>query len=376
MATPVKTITEIINVKDYSKEKTKTVFNFLGSIPSLKNTISTFSRTNKVNLLKSFRIEVFPQNSTIFSVGDLSKNFYILLQGQISKSVVKPNGTSSYHDIIVPGSSIGSLTSSTVTRSFTCTTTCVLISFPVSKYRNIIDAEIIEQLNKRLKFINNYFPCIQQYSVSIKDKIATYLTPVHYAYSDILVEKGSCNEYLYFLIKGECAITTHSHNYGKYNILNLAPGSVLGEEWCLLSQVPSYTIEVSSSSAVLFMLKKQDLHCIPEETREAWKGNYKFKEKERNLLSSKKKTQLRSSLPLHRQSRLSLFPQATTTAKVKINLVSLRNKVFNHDTIANDRNLKRKTILERLKICHPSWGICRSTSVASLHSNYSKLSFT
>lgn len=173
MATPVRTIIEMINAKDYSKEKTETLLNFLENTPSLKNTISKFSRTNKASFLRSFRIEVFPQHSIIFSVGDLPKSFYLLLQGQMSKSVVKPNGSLSSFDVITPGNSIGSLTNSTAPRSFTCTTqtTCLLISFPVSKYRKIIEAENIAQLNKRIRFMNDYFPCIQQYSVSVKDKV-------------------------------------------------------------------------------------------------------------------------------------------------------------------------------------------------------------
>lgn len=213
-----------------------------------------------------------------------------------------------------------------------------------------------EQIENRLvelrNFVHNYIPNTKPYSWNFKEKIGYNFSLTEYKRGEIIIDKNTLDDKLYFVYQGEVAVASDEENKSK-NLVKLGTGSSFAEENTLLNKPSLYQIRVSSERAIIAYIKKPEIFNLPDETLAKMKKNLQEKICSRSSLSianEKKKK-------LFRDNDGPAFKSANKQAREKLMSYILRNRPCTPKRmlgISLVKNKGFKDYLVQMRDCSPS----------------------
>jgi CRP-like cAMP-binding protein len=313
---------EILNTPGTARSYEDLVFlsNYLLFLEEFRKYITRLNQVVRVQLCRVLNLEIYEKNKVIFSKGDPSDRYYIILRGHTESFNVDSSGNFIYLARSEPGKSLGERG---IVRNLrrSCTviageSTVFLLTLTAADFKRILGEFVHESLEQKLKFVEKYIPGIISYSKSHKERLSYSLNLVNHKRGDVILEKDCFSEVLYFVYEGECSISIPQGNRLR-NIVKIGNGSCFGEECVLFGLKSLWKITVASEFCVLGTISRDEiLSVFPHDTIEAIKKNYSLKNHGRNLLVSfANEYIIDPELPVTKNLN---FPQASKYARKRL----------------------------------------------------------
>ena len=334
---------EIIQTRHFTAENVDLISHCLCYFESFKKDLAAVPKTVRKLIFSCFSVAKYAPGETVCKEGELLDKVVLLVAGTLSvKHTHALRGS-----VAMPGTTLGVLLpfKTPAQVSAVARTPCTCVTLAVQDYKACLQDDAWEAFEKKLKMMRDCFPVLEKYPLTTKEKIAEAIQLAEYPKGTCLVKAGEPQDLLYVVTQGELAVGI-STVYGKHSIARLGPGTVIGEESCLLTKAPGYTVKVASDWASVYFLKKHDLALVPEETKEQWRLNFFLKQRSRDKLRTATETRLELGSPLAKQPRR--FTLANPVAKARLSQVLARNLSKDCQEAA-----KQQAIIEKLKECHP-----------------------
>jgi CRP-like cAMP-binding protein len=329
--------------KTKSTDELDFLITYLNSLPDFRKYLTDKNRDVCRSIVSSMHLEFYQRNSVVFHKGEPSDKFYILLWGCLEAVNVEKNGSLMHFGSVYPGKQVGerglvrrqprSLTIRAKEDSY-------MLALSGDDFQKYLAEDAYVQLERKLQFIEKYFPKINNVTSVHRERIAFNLGYEEYKRNSVLLEKDEMNDTLYFIWEGEVSLNYSTELSAR--VVTLGPGNCFGEEGALTHKPNYYNVIVLSERALVYSIKRADLKIIPEDTREVWRNNFYLKEKGRRLLMhstiERMKTEKKDSIM---QTDVSIYPQASRYAQRRLKEINLRysavsnNRRFN-EALSND----------------------------------------
>ncbi|CAG9319474.1 unnamed protein product [Blepharisma stoltei] len=319
----------IIEEQPKSQDEFDYVVKVLCQFEGIGDRMKTYHKLHKHQIIRSLQVENVLQGTYLIRKGEIFRKCYVLIQGKLNCYEQNIGGELVYSESVRPGSIIGEFTKKNgqiSVSTFVCTTKCTFLTLSTEDYRELLSAEAYSIFHEKITFIEKYFPKVKQVVSSYhRDRIAYSLTSIECSRGCTILSEGENNYDLFFIKNGQLAIVSEYITSGNSELVKLESGNCFGEESALLGIPNKYTIVVCSDTATIYILKKEFLQLIPEDTKEILKNNFSLKEQGRNQLIgfNKKKIKTKPLTPIL-FTRTFNFSSASSLGKKKLALVAQR----------------------------------------------------
>lgn len=328
---------------------------FLSQFEDIGDCMRNNHKTHRNQIIRCLKVETCSPGMVILKKGNPCENYYIFVQGKIQYFDEQLDGNLSFVKSLKPGKTVGIINrkiGQIMEYTYKCITKCTFLTLSADEFKQLISEEAFSILHEKIVFIDKYFPKIRNVTSYHRDRIAYALIIVESTRGHILLHEGDTNSDLYFIRDGQLAVNS-DNNSNISQIVKLEPGNCFGEESSLLGQSNKYTIVVSSEFAKIYIIKKEFLSLIPEETKDALKINFTIKEFGRNRLvglNSKNKLKSKNLSPIIDIKKCN-FPSASTLGKKNLFLISQRLELdslyeFPKKISADSFNSHKKILLQ------------------------------
>ena len=339
-------VVEILSRGYRNAEELEHLASYLMIFADYRKYVSNIPRTEKMNLAKVMYVEFFPTDSFIFHKGDVSDKFYIVIFGAVDAYNKEKDGSLTYFGTIDQGKQIGErglVRSQPRSLTMIAKEDTYLLTISSEDFLAYLGKEVFVIMQRKLHFIEKYFPNVRKYTYVQKERIAYSMSPEDFKRGQHVMIKGRSNEYLYFISEGELALSLEFDDKVTANVVKLGPGNCFGEETVLLGRRNFYNVVVLSERTLLYVIRRSDIYnAIPDEVLEKLKINFELKEKGRRMLIDSTRIRLKNYSPEMKSTTESkYFPQASTYAKRRLNEFRTRlkaNSEYNSSTSNLSRN--------------------------------------
>jgi CRP-like cAMP-binding protein len=323
--------------------------------------ISRINRVVTMKLCRVIKVEIYDKGSLIFSKGDVSDKYYLVLAGNVDVFNVGSDGTLLPVGKIGKGKQLGERgVVRKIPRSLTAYAgdrQLFLLTITAEDFNSILGVLVYEQLEKKLRFIEQYLPHVSKYSQAQKERIAYVINIETFKRGDVVLEKDSYSDYLYCIFDGECVIKVQSGAHIK-NLVKLGTGNCIAEECVLFGKKAYWNVSCSSEICQIGSFKRSDLiSLLPDETIESLKSNFGFKVQGRKYLSNLVSQQINidENAGCENSSR---FPNATKYARKRlaehIARYSSSSPKNSKERLPSTTYSKYKKQLEHMRDCSPT----------------------
>ena len=302
-------------------EELEFVEQYLMLIEDFRKYISKINRVVTMKLCRVMSVQVYDKGSLIFAKGSASDKYYLILAGHVDVYNVGTDGT------LIPVGKIGrgkQLGERGVVRKIARSLTAYagdrqlfLLTITAEQFNSILGAFVYEQLEKKLRIIEQYLPHLNKYSQAQKERIAYAITIETFKRGDLLLEKDSYSDCLYCIFDGECVIKVQSGAQTK-NLVKLGTGNSFAEECVFFGKKAYWNVSCSSETCQIGSFKRSDLiSLLPDETIRSIKSNFGFKVQGRKYLADLVSQQISIDENVGSEN-FTRFPNATKYAKKRL----------------------------------------------------------
>lgn len=341
-------VVEILSRRYRNSEELEHLTSYLMILSDYRKYVSNITRTAKLNLAKVLYVEFFSQDSLIFHKGDVSDKFYIVLFGAVDAYNQEKDGSLTYFGTLYQGKQIGErglVRSQPRSLTMIAKENTYLLTLNSEDFFTYLSNDVFKLLERKLHFIEKYFPNVRKYTYVQKERIAYSMSLEDFKRGQCVIIKGRSNENLYFISEGELALSLEFDDKITANVVKLGPGNCFGEETVLLGRRNFYNVVVLSERALLYVMRRSDIYNVmPEEVIDTWKINFELKEKGRRILIDSTRIRLKNNSPdMKSTTENKYFPQASNYAKRRLNEFKTRLKANSANTSHNSTVYRNKT---------------------------------
>jgi len=330
----------------------------LNGLEDIKKYLKLLNELEKNQLCRALTVWNFDKNETVIQKDQVSEDLCVLLKGAVEAYKVINDGTLMQVSKIKQGKALGErefIQSSPQGFTYITSKVSVFVVISKSNFDRILKHYIQQELNTKVRFLENFLPGIKDYSRLRKEKIAISMNTETVKRGEIVVKEGSVIENLLVILEGDCTVTKEIPEKLPLVIAKLGPGNTYGEDCVLLGKKTDYDLRVASDHVTLGILKKVDVYStFPEEVLEILKQNQKLKQARREKLvkySSKRTKTPKLYNPVDRK-----FPSATPDVRKKIARIIKLKGIPLPGSInrPSSRSKNFKGTLETLRDCNPN----------------------
>ena len=330
-------------------------------IEDFRKYISKINRVVTMKLCRVISVEVYDKGSLIFTKGDESDKYYLVLAGNVDVFNVGSDGA------LLPVGKVGrgkQLGERGVVRKIPRSLTAYagdrqlfLLTITAEDFNSILGVFVYEQLENKLRFIEQYLPHVSKYSQAQKERIAYVINIETFKRGDLLLEKDSYSDSLYCIFEGECVIKVQSGAQTK-NLVKLGTGNCFAEECVLFGKKAYWNVSCSSETCQIGSFKRSDLiSLLPDETIQSLKSNFSFKVQGRKYLSNLVSQQISIDENVGSEN-FTRFPNATKYARKRlaehIARYSSNSPKHSKERLPSTTYSSFKKQLEHMRDCSPT----------------------
>lgn len=327
--------------------------NYLLFLEDFRKYITRMNKVMKLQLCRALKLQKYERKEDIFNKGDPSNQYFIIMKGYVDIYDIDTTGKLLYLTQIEAGKQIGERGIIRGTAR-ACSViageqTVYLITLTAQEFKQMIGNFVFELLEEKMNFVRKYIPSINSYSNSYKEKIAYALNIETYKRGDVIIEKDSFCDILYYVYEGECSISV-PHGMRFRNIVKIGVGNCFGEECVLFGLKSCWKINVSSEFCLIAEISRADLFLIfPHDIIEAIKHIYQLKNQSRSLwihAASKYIPDFESPI-----TKNSSFPRASKYARKRLveHIERSKPRIINTNRYSSNSKIALRRKLNRLK---------------------------
>lgn len=320
-------VLSILRRKPRTIDECDFLITYLNSLSDFRKYLTDKSREISRKIVSCMHLEIYQKNAVLFHKGEPSDKFYILLWGCLEAVNIEKDGSIITFGSVYPGKQIGERglvrkqPRSLTIKAKECSYMLVLSS---EDFLDYLGEDAYIQLERKLKFIEKYFPKINNVTHVQKERIAFSLGYEEYKRNSVILEKDELNDVLYFIWEGEVSLNYSSEPSSR--VVTLVSGNCFGEEGALANRANYYNVIVLSERALIYSIKRTDLKIVPEDTKEVWRNNFNLKERGRRLLMNHKIDRIKtSSADVIAHTDVSFYPQASRYAQRRLKEINIRS---------------------------------------------------
>lgn len=342
----------ILKSSERSYEDLEWLSIYLLGFKDYNNYVKNLSQVLSIQLARKLSIAQYFRNQTVFEKGDYAQNWLVVFQGEL-KLLYPTGGEKKIVSKVLKGTQIGERE---ILRNKKYSLTCVphkftyLISLPSLDFINILGDQLDQRLTTLKNFTDSYIPNMHSYSSMFKEKIGYLLVLDEYKRGEIVINKDSLHDFLYFVFEGEAAVSVEIDNKYK-NLVKLGTGMCFAEECAFMGKPSLFTIRISSERAIIASLHKSKLSSLPEDTIATLKKNLQDK-----ITTRKTLLKINRSSNSYSINNSPEFKSANRQAREKLMTYILRNRPITPKRVLQLSRIKHKNFkdqLQMLRDCSP-----------------------
>ena len=238
---------------------------FLGQFEDIGTYLQQYSMQHRFKIIENFQLNSFASKEVIFKKGDRSSHYYFILDGKIEAFNEERDGTTKLIGIIGVGKQLGDIgILRNQPRSLTCIgkTNGLYLVLTAELFMSLLASNMFTALEKKIKFIETYFPNLKKLTKVQKQRIAYAMGSMTASKGQSISKIGESVNNLFFISEGEMAVDLKSDITSKKMILKIAPGNLIGEECIFFNSSLRYNVRVFSEYSELYTLQKQDVFVL------------------------------------------------------------------------------------------------------------------
>ena len=337
-----------------STERTYSDLEFLSvyllCLEDYRNYAKNLTQVLLMQLTRNLTVFQINRKSFLFKQGDAPSQWFVVLDGELELFHTVRN-EDKLMGRVIKGKQVGEreiLRGKNYGYGCVPSRNTLVVCLARESFIPLLGEQIEERLNELRTFVHNYVPSIKPYSWNFKEKIGYNFVLTEYKRGEVIIDKDTLDEKLFFVYQGEVAVASEQKN-----LVKLGVGSSFAEENTLLNKPSMFQIRVSSERAVIAFVRKQEIFNLPNETLAKLKRNLQEKICSRSGLSiaSGKKGKL------FKEGQGTAFKSANRQAREKLMSYILRNRPCTPKRMLGISLVKNKGFKEylvQMRDCSPA----------------------
>jgi CRP-like cAMP-binding protein len=358
----METLINILKTKQRTPDDLQVIASFLLAVDSLTSILEGLSTGERNHLCRACSITAYERGQKVFSKGDKSDKFFVIIQGRV-ECINVIEDTVCYITVLTAMQTLGEkglMTGHSRALTATALTPTYLLCIAAKDFKTYLERGVLYRFEIRLSLVESSVPAIATYTTAQKMNIVYAFIEFTFKRNQLILPPLALSEFLYFVVQGECVLTVFRRGQER-RFVKLSRRACFGDESVLLGRRSEYGVRVTSESAEFLALKRSDVQVVfLEETLAQLRHNCDMKQASRSLLtkfSSRRPSVIKASSTVQRFPLAS--PQARKLLMEAVNRSFTQLETSSRSSLSPTSHIKRQLVDLRLNEPHRSRSLNR-----------------